>query len=243
MFDTEKEYIQVPDQTYSDTADNVEQIVEVASSSNEESRQEKNFRALRESKERAERERDDAVRLIREMELQKQRQEIPVEEEDEMAADEIIEGRHLSKVKKEIKQLRNEVKHYQQRAQEDLTEAKIKARFPDFEKIVTPENVALLKSQEPELADSINATSDIYTKAISAYNLIKRLGISAPDNSAYEIERQHAQRNAAKPRPLTSIAPQQGESPLSRANAFANGLTDELKKQLQKEMEEIRRTS
>lgn len=36
------------------------------------------------------------------------------------------------------------------------------------------------------------------------------------------------------------LSPQQGDSPLSKANAFANGLTEDLKKQLQKEMFEAR---
>ena len=30
-------------------------------------------------------------------------------------------------------------------------------------------------------------------------------------------------KNSAKPRPLASVNPQQGDSPLSKANAFANG--------------------
>ncbi len=49
------------------------------------------------------------------------------------------------------------------------------------------------------------------------------------------------QKNASKPKPLASVNPQQGDSPLSRANAFANGLTEELKDQLRKEMSESRR--
>jgi len=49
------------------------------------------------------------------------------------------------------------------------------------------------------------------------------------------------QANTAKPRPLTSVSPQSGESPLSRANAFAEGLTPELKKNLFKEMQEAKK--
>ena len=65
--------------------------------------------------------------------------------------------------------------------------------------------------------------------------MVKKLGISEQvmvDNQGKAT----AQRNAAKPRPTASISPQQGETPLSRANAFANGLTEEMKKQLYKEM-------
>ena len=42
--------------------------------------------------------------------------------------------------------------------------------------------------------------------------------------------------NINKPRPASSIGAQTGTQPLQRANAFANGLTDELKEQLLREM-------
>ena len=64
------------------------------------------------------------------------------------------------------------------------------------------------------------------------------MGIYREDN--YSKDRDKAQSNASKPKPLASVSPQQGDSPLSRANAFANGLTDELKSQLRKEMEQAR---
>ena len=55
-------------------------------------------------------------------------------------------------------------------------------------------------------------------------------------------DREQAQRNMAKPRPLASVAASQGnDSPLQRANAFANGLTEELRSQLHREMVESMR--
>jgi hypothetical protein len=55
-------------------------------------------------------------------------------------------------------------------------------------------------------------------------------------------DKERAERNLAKPRPLASVAASQGnDSPLQRANAFANGLTEELKAQLHKEMIESMR--
>jgi hypothetical protein len=52
----------------------------------------------------------------------------------------------------------------------------------------------------------------------------------------YESDRLKALKNSQKPRPLASVSPQQGDGPLSKANAFANGMTAELKEQLRKEM-------
>jgi hypothetical protein len=91
-----------------------------------------------------------------------------------------------------------------------------------------------LRAAYPEVAATINSSSDLYNQASSAYTLIKKLGIHNPD--AYKAEKAIVQENAAKPRPTASLSPQTGDSPLSNANAFANGLTDDVKKQLYREM-------
>jgi hypothetical protein len=88
----------------------------------------------------------------------------------------------------------------------------------------------------PELAETLGSSSNLYGKAVSAYTMIKNLGIYQEDQ--YSPDKQKAQANAAKPRPLASVGTQQGDSPLTRANAFAEGLTDDLKRQLRKEMAE-----
>jgi len=210
----------------------------------EETPQARNFRQLRESKERAERERDEAYRILREVELRKQQAQPQQEEENldfSIAPDELAEGKHLSKVDKKIKKLEQQIQAYQRRSYEDITEARIKSQYPDFDKVVSQDNVSALRSTYPELAETLNSATDLYTKAISAYTLIKKLGIQ-PDRS-YDMDKEIALRNAAKPRPLTSVSPQQGESPLTKANAFANGLTEDLKTQLLKEMREVRRNN
>jgi hypothetical protein len=138
---------------------------------------------------------------------------------------------------RKIKALEQKIQGYQQQSAESTVEAKLKYQYPDFDKIVSADNIRQLSSSYPELAATINSSSDLYSKAVSAYTLIKKLGI-APAEDMYSQEREVAQRNAAKPRPLASVSPQQGDSPLSHANAFANGLTPELRKQLHKEMVE-----
>lgn len=205
---------------------------------------ERNFRALREKAQRAEKERDELLKRFEEMQKQQSApaQQSPSPDEDDelgISDDDIAEGKHLKYVAKEIKRLKKELSQYQQRSTAQTVENRIKYEMPDFEKVVSEENVALLKTMEPELAESLAATPDMYVKAKAAYKMIKRVGIYAEDK--YESERSVAKKNAAKPRPLTSVSPQQGDSPLSRANAFANGLTDELKEQLRREMNQARR--
>jgi hypothetical protein len=119
---------------------------------------------------------------------------------------------------------------------EQTAEMRLRSQYPDFDKVMTLENVQMLSASYPELAKSINASTDLYDKAASAYTIIKKFGIY--NEAPHDADKQKAVANTAKPRPLASVGSQKGESPLSRANAFAGGLTEELKAQLRKEMDE-----
>ena len=193
----------------------------------------KNFRALREAKERAEQERDE---LARQLEEYKNTAPAPeVEEEFSVQDDEIIEGKQLKVLVKKIRDLKQQVNSYQQYSSANTVEARLRAQFPDFDTVLTKDNVNMLVAAYPEIANSIGASDDLYNKAVSTYTVIKKFGINTT-TPQHEPEKEIAQRNAAKPRPLTSVSPQQGDSPLTRANAFEHGLTEDLKKTLYKEM-------
>lgn len=196
----------------------------------------KNLRALREKAERIERERDEALRRLQEIEAKQQ----PVEDEDALEADVYVEGKHLNKTAKKIKKLEQELKEYQQKNNEMLVETRLKTQYPDFDSVVTKDNIEALKTNHPELAHLVRPGQDLYSTAVSAYSLIKKLGIAQPTES-YSEEKTVVQRNINKPRSISSVSAQEGSSPLSRANAFANGLSDDLKKQLWKEMEDSMR--
>jgi hypothetical protein len=138
-----------------------------------------------------------------------------------------------------MRKLENPIKNYQSQSTISSTESRIKSQYPDFDSVVSQENISQLSAQYPEIANAIGSSSDLYSQAVSAYTIIKKLGISPESNTdMYAKDRERAKVNAAKPRPLASVSPQQGDSPLSKANAFANGLTEDLKKQLFKEMVE-----
>lgn len=209
----------------------------------------KSFREVREAKLKAERERDDYMRRLAELEArQTQKQTAPVEEDEEFSLgdDDLAEGKHLSKVaknikkvKRELEETRRELQQYRKQTSEQTVESKLKQQYPDFDKVLSADNIAILNEAYPELARSIHATDDLHTKAVSAYQLIKKFGIY--QEQPFKSEKAIALKNSAKPRPLTSIAPQEGDSPLSRANAFAEGLTPELKDQLWREMNQTRK--
>lgn len=208
----------------------------------QESFQARNFRELRDKMDRIQRERDEALNHIKNIEA-KTIASTPTHSNDDedfnLDPDAIAEGKHISKVNNKIKKLEEQLKNYERQSHETITESKLKAKYSDFDKVVSRDNVEALRNSHPEIWQTINSTPDLYNKAVSAYTLIKELRL-APDES-YNPDKLALQKNVSKPRPLTSMSPQQGDTPLSRANAFSNGLTEDLKDQLRKEMENARR--
>lgn len=188
------------------------------------------FRQLREKAERLERERDDYARQVQ-RQVKPQPQEEP-EDDFRINPDDLVEGKHLTRYEKKLKKLEEAMKVSQKQTYDAAAEHRVRTEMPDFDKIVTQDTLYILQSQFPELAASINSNPDLYSKAKAAHQAISKLGIT-PD---YSSEQTAIDKNIAKPKPLASIAPQQGDSPLTRANAFSAGLTDDLKRQLYEEM-------
>lgn len=201
------------------------------------SSKDENMRALREKAERLQRQNEEYQRMIQESQYQQQyaqQQQQPQAPEVDPGDDDLIEGKHYKKLARELKQV-------QQQAYESAIESRIRSTFPDYDSVVNMQTIKALKESEPELAASLYANPNFLEKAVGTYKAIQRLNLT-PENT-YDVDKAIAQKNAAKPRTVTSISPQQGESPLARANAFANGLTPELQKQLWKEMNEHRKRS
>lgn len=206
----------------------------------EETRQAKNFKAMREKAERIERERDEYARRLQEMEAAKQPQEV---EQPRYNPDDYVEGKHLNEIQKEMKKLRQELSQYQQTSATSVAEARLKAEFPDFDKVVSKENVEMLSVMEPELSETLkSSSSNIYSKAVTAYKMIKKLGIA--DDQDYSAEKRRIEENANKPRSVNTLGKSGSnpDSPLSNVNAFNNGtITEDEKKMLFKQMVESRK--
>lgn len=240
MFDTENQDQQIV-QAAEQINEQQEQQVEAAQEApKQESPAERNFRALAEKARRLEKERDEAIKALQSHQspsLLPQEQQSEEEVADFMLGnDDIAEGKHLNSLTKQIKSLKKELQQYKQTSAAMTEEAMIKIKYPDIDKVVTSDNIAILRQLDPDFAEMMDTSSSFKAKAISAYKKIKESGIYQEDT--YGNDKAVAMKNAAKPRPASSVSPQQGEGPLSRANAFANGLTEDLKKELLKEMNE-----
>ena len=206
-------------------------------------KKEMNFEVLRERQEKLEVQHSEALNRLRQYELAA-KQEVQPEREDypqdiDIGDDELFEGKHYKTLQKQLKQQREDLNAYHQQVQATTTETRLRSQFSDFDQVLTAENIEALKKNEPELSSAISSTQDLYTKAVSTYKMIKKLGIYVEDN--FEADRELVKKNSLKPKPLASVSPQASASPLSQANAFANGKpTKEALDRAYKEMESCR---
>jgi len=193
-----------------------------------------NIVRLREAKEKAEKEREQLRLQLEDMQRKMQTKQEPEQEELEYGDEDFVEGRIL---KKELDSVKKQLDAYKTQQAQQSDEDRLMRTYPDFSRVACDDNLRRLREMDPETADTIaKSTASLYTRGAAAYKRIKELGIFVEDT--HQKDRAKAQENISKPRPSNSVSPQQGDSPLSMANAFANGLTPELKKQLWKEMQE-----
>lgn len=108
----------------------------------------------------------------------------------------------------------------------------IENEMQDYEQVVTPENVERLRQTNPRLAASLGDVKDPYAQGALAYSYIKSNGIYKESGGAQN--RQRAMDNSRKPLPVTAAKP---SNALESANAYANGLTPEVKNKLYAEMQ------
>ena len=186
-----------------------------------------NFKQLREGKKQLEEE----VKYLREkmesLVQSKEAEQLREEDSMEIGDDDLAEGRHIKKMMSRVEKML-----YQKELQE--IPERLKARYADFDEVVSKENIEKLKRSEPEIYLSITDGQDLFAKGISAYKTLKALGIYQPKED-YSKQKDHVQSNYKKPMSVQAI---RGQGALHEANVFAQGLTPELKKQLYKEMVE-----
>lgn len=201
-----------------------------------------NIVRLRKARETAERERDEAIAYIRQMQ---QRQAPAPEPEEDLSInvnpDDLVDGKIALKLSRKLQKIEKEqqerISKYEQQLAAITAEAQLRAKYPDIDNVINQDNLQLLKEEEPELFDTVMEKKDIYTKSVAAYKLIKKLSLEK--NPVVQENRARVQQNLSKPRSAASLSPQSVESPLDKANAYANGLTKEMKEQARRELAAI----
>lgn len=179
-----------------------------------------NFRQMRETLAQ----REEEIRSLRNSSTQ-----------DELGNDDLVEGKHLKKGLSEIKELLRQ-------SELERVPDKLNSKFDDFDSVVTKKSLETLKKIEPELYQTLQAkdgqklsADDLFVKGVAAYKTIKSLGLSH-ENQDFLSKKEHVQSNHSKPMSAQAL---NGSGAIHEANAFANGLTPDLRKQLHKEMIEF----
>ena len=198
--------------------------------------------AAEESRKRNDQDRNWAEARRKMQELERQNQELaekisrvskpeaPIEEDYGIKDDEIAEGKHVKELKRELR----EIKSYIKQREVSTVEERIKTKFPDYDEVVTKDNIEYLKQKSPYLVEALANNKDPYAQAVAVYDALK---MATPPKQNYP-DKERAAKNAAKPVSVNAVTKQ---SPLGNAQMFENGLTPELKAQLLKEMNDAAR--
>lgn len=203
-----------------------------------ESDKERNLRILRERAEQAERR---ALELEYAMKMAESNKKKPQEEPepDDFAFDDdsYIEGKQLKqalkKTKKELQEMRKMFEETSTRNATTAAELKLKAQYPDFDAVVSTENIKKLASAKPALYRSIMANRDLYDQGETAYEMIKAM--VKPQTT--QVEDRKLEANKTKPRSASTAGGQAGDTPLSHiADYDRRTLTEDRRAQIRREI-------
>jgi hypothetical protein len=219
-----------PEETQQDQPQNNTQYTQFR-----ESRNDRNWRELRKQKEEWEREariqREINQRLLAQTAQQPQ-SDPETDILEEIANEEFVAGekvaRGLKKINQKFEKKLEEIEsRYNQKHQSSLLND-LKREFPDFDDVVNPENLEILEETNPRLAAAIARSNDPYLIAIQSYEYLKAKGLSKSSNGKVtEAEKRIEQNKKTVPSPHVFE---------KRPMAQAFQLTDEMKKELQREM-------
>jgi hypothetical protein len=192
--------------------------------------QEHNWREARRKMQELERRAEEQQELIARL----QNQTTNNQEEDDLAKlsdDDIITAKQARSL---AQKMAREVAEDAIRERENATaEERLKVKYPDYDDVVTKENIDLLKQQDPELAMSLYGLAhDPFNQAVAAYKMLKKTGIG--DMARNQPQKAKVLENSRKPVSVQSVTK---SSAIGNAAQFG-AMTPELRRQLQKEMED-----
>jgi hypothetical protein len=148
----------------------------------------------------------------------------------EIAPDDLVEGKHLTALQKEIIALRKaeqkreeEYRHQQYQAQVKNQYEAVRSKYNDYDAVVNEQNLNKLWADHPTLARSLSLAlqnGDVTGVAHEAYDILKRYGYHKASDYSYAQEK--ARINEDKPQRSQS-------SPLAQAKSWDGVLTEDLK--------------
>jgi len=199
-------------------------------------RQERNWREMRRAYDELKQVAKTQSEVIEHLKTVQQPAVREVDELDSVSDDEFIpKGKVKNLVAKEARRIAQEIaqqeteKVMKQRDQSQYLD-RLKRQFSDWEEVVTPETLAILEEQDPELAVAIAETKDPYKIGLQSYKYIKAMNLS---NKVPETRRSKEVEKKLEQNAKTVQSPQAYDK---RPMAQAFRITDSEKKSLYKEM-------
>jgi hypothetical protein len=211
----------------------VEQIQEKPAEQPKDTQKEQNLRILRERAERAERRAAEVEQMMqqqKQLQYQQPVQQAQAEEEFHVEDDSYLDGKkfktYLNKQKQDEKKQREENQRLQTQILSSLAEQRIRAELPDFDQVVSTENLKNLAAVKSESYQSMMSNPDLYAKAKTAYDMIKSYGL----HEDYTDMNKKIADNKGKPRTAASVAPQQADTPLVRVGDYDRRILSDAQK-------------
>lgn len=136
--------------------------------------------------------------------------------------------------------LKRELEQYKKQQETASIPQKLAQQYPDYNQVVNQDNILKLVQDDPETAQDIEALqSDPLRMSRLLYKTLKhKYGINIKEAEESMSKKEHPLPKEKTPSSSSAVPKR---SALSEANAFANGLTPELKKRLWQEMNEAER--
>ncbi len=205
-----------------------------------------NFRTLKAEAARIAKERDEMKAQLEQLQkMQMYHAPVPqpqpaVNTDFDIDPDAYAEGKHIKSIANQMKEMKQEVERSRREMQQMAIRNKLISEYPDYERVMTTENLNALQATKPHFAKAINF-DDPYNSGKACYELIKDLGIDNDDASESEVTKAMIAQNLAKPKPAAAVkgARPTNETAMGRASEFYKGeLNDQAKKQFYKEMQD-----
>jgi hypothetical protein len=207
----------------SDITQSTEQTAPAVEQHEQPSQKELNFRALRERAEKAE-------RKLADIEAAKAPQYAAPQDEDDFGIDDdsLLEGKHLKKYAQSIKKDLKATKDQLAQLNNMNAETRLRAKHPDLDEYVTPENIERLAQEKPSFYRSLMANPDLFDKGDAICDAIKTF-IAKPKD--YKDQDKKIADNKLKPRSSSVAGPAANETSLARFGEYDRRILSETDKQ------------
>ncbi len=168
------------------------------------------FKKLRESLEKAEREKEQLYDILYKMQqAQPAAPQPPKPYEPELEDNDFVPRNYVDRKLRETQQ---QLSQYQQAMYEQMVTNQLQTQYTDFSSVLSKDNITKLRQEHPEIAASLASNPDIASKAQATYKIIKKLGLDVPEED-FEPIKKKIQANSLKPRPAVA-------NPLSYASTY-----------------------